>query len=82
MTGIEEKLWAETDTVMYGLLRRVVKKFNRLLLIKFRGKGDKPAFRVLIQGTAGETAGFFALLTTYWLKQSQEQPRVAPQFRL
>ena len=30
-------------------------------------------------GTAGETAGFFALLTAYWLKQSQEQPRVAPQ---
>ena len=28
-------------------------------------------------GTAGETAGFFARLTAYWLKQSQEQPHVA-----
>ncbi|EAB6034306.1 hypothetical protein D6S17_26705 [Salmonella enterica subsp. enterica serovar Java] len=48
--GIEEKLWAETDTVTYGLFRRVVKKFNRLFIIRFRGKGNKPAFGVLIQG--------------------------------
>lgn len=32
-SGIEEKLWAETDTVMYGLFRRVVKKFYTLFAI-------------------------------------------------
>ncbi|ECK8874301.1 hypothetical protein P7V88_004245 [Salmonella enterica] len=36
--GIEEKLWTETDTVMYGLFRRVVKKFNRLLLTNSGGR--------------------------------------------
>lgn len=53
-SGIKEKLWAETDTVTYGLFRRVVKKLNRPLIIEFRGKGDQPAFRVPEDGQAGE----------------------------